>query len=251
MLVTGTTVLAGAGGNGYMFRYTDAQPWWNPIPINTPRHVGQSVSGMASSPTTVFAGTNTGIYRSTDEGLSWKKTIVSIPPLTIQVLLLFHGTTLYAVTTSPISSALFMSSDEGETWNSTGAFAQPNVFAIAIVGETLYLGRPDGLWKAPVSGLLTSVVGQTMAPSTFTLDQNYPNPFNPATSIRFVIPADGRTTLTVYNILGKNVGTVVDQFLPRGEHVYRFDGTRLSSGVYFYRLESRNVSLVHSMVLMK
>ena len=50
MLTVGNTVLAAAGANGYMFRYTDAQPWWNPIPINTPRRVGQTVSGMASSP---------------------------------------------------------------------------------------------------------------------------------------------------------------------------------------------------------
>ncbi len=74
-------------------------------------------------------------------------------------------------------------------------------------------------------------------PKTFALDQNYPNPFNPTTTIRFQLPSPGKVTLSVYDILGKLVATVVDENLAAGYYDRRFDATSLASGVYFYRLQ--------------
>jgi len=75
------------------------------------------------------------------------------------------------------------------------------------------------------------------APREFTLSQNYPNPFNPATTIEFTIPEDGRVSLKIYDIIGREVETLVDESRKAG--VYQqavFDGTRFASGVYFYRM---------------
>ncbi len=87
--------------------------------------------------------------------------------------------------------------------------------------------------------------------STRFLEQNYPNPFNPMTVIRYYVPGDMRVRLTVYDILGQEVATLVDQEHMPGAYVVDFDGSRLSSGVYFYRINSRNFSETRKFVLVK
>jgi photosystem II stability/assembly factor-like uncharacterized protein len=251
MLAVGNTVLAGAGSNGYMFRYTDAQPWWNPIPINTPRSVGQSVWGMASSATTVVAGTNKGIYRSTDDGVSWERTSASIPQFTFTIHPAYYQTTFFAVTTTPLSSSLLKSSDEGRTWESLGVFPIPNVLDIAIVGETMYLGGAGGLWRAPLSLLLADVSEAAVTPLSFRLEQNYPNPFNPSTTISYSLPHFSFVTLTVYNALGQHVAQLVNEQQQTGYHDVVFRGDGLASGVYVYRIQAGDLMASKKLLLLK
>ena len=73
-------------------------------------------------------------------------------------------------------------------------------------------------------------------PSEFELYQNYPNPFNPTTVIKFKVKSPKFINLTVYNIEGKKISTLVNEKLNAGEYEYTFDGSGLPSGVYFYRL---------------
>jgi hypothetical protein len=84
------------------------------------------------------------------------------------------------------------------------------------------------------------------------LNQNYPNPFNPTTTIEFTLAEDGMTTLKVYDMLGKEVTTLVDEDLEAGVlHQATFNASRLSSGMYFYRLENGNQTQVRKLMLMK
>ena len=89
-------------------------------------------------------------------------------------------------------------------------------------------------------------------PEQFTLSQNYPNPFNPTTNIPFSLPTANRVTLTVYNVLGQQVATLVNnkQFTA-GQHTIGFDASRLSSGMYIYRIEAGNFVQSKSMMLIK
>jgi len=74
-------------------------------------------------------------------------------------------------------------------------------------------------------------------PAKFALDQNYPNPFNPVTNISFTIPNDGFVTLKVYDILGREVATLLNrELLVEGSSSFPFNGSSVASGVYFYRL---------------
>jgi hypothetical protein len=74
-------------------------------------------------------------------------------------------------------------------------------------------------------------------PDSYLLSQNYPNPFNPVTSIRYDIPKSSNVSLKVYDINGKEVTTLVDQIKEAGYYKVEFNGSNLSSGVYYYRLE--------------
>ena len=88
-------------------------------------------------------------------------------------------------------------------------------------------------------------------PASFELYQNYPNPFNPSTRIIFRLNETGITKLNVYNILGQKVESLINEELPAGTHQVTFDASKLSSGVYFYRLESGKFSSVRKMMVVK
>ena len=88
-------------------------------------------------------------------------------------------------------------------------------------------------------------------PDNFVLKQNYPNPFNPSTNITFVLPQSTKVQLTVYNMLGQKVQTLVDGNLTSGSHTVRFEASNLSSGIYIYQLRTPTTSLTQRMVLVK
>ena len=85
----------------------------------------------------------------------------------------------------------------------------------------------------------------------FALHQNFPNPFNPQTTIKFSLPEAQLVNLSVYNMLGQQVMTLVDRELPAGYHTAKWFAGDIASGVYIYKLTSGNKSLTQKMLLMK
>jgi len=107
-----------------------------------------------------------------------------------------------------------------------------------------------------ISFNLTSVNDSKIIPKDFKLFQNYPNPFNPSTTIRYTIPpntsANGaKTTLIIYDLLGRKVATLVNEFKQAGTYEIKFNAGRLASGVYFYRLSSGGFDAVRKLMLLK
>ncbi|MFZ4620772.1 MAG: phosphodiester glycosidase family protein [Bacteroidota bacterium] len=98
---------------------------------------------------------------------------------------------------------------------------------------------------------VTGIGGADFSPAMFQLHQNFPNPFNPVTTIQFDIPRTARTTLTVYDILGRAVSTIVDQDINAGRHSVNWDSSHISSGIYFYRLTSGNFVETKKMIVSK
>ncbi len=88
-------------------------------------------------------------------------------------------------------------------------------------------------------------------PVAYTLGQNFPNPFNPDTTINFTVPEHSAVTLTVYDMLGQKVGTLVDQVMPSGTYSVSWDGSGHSSGIYFYSLKAGNSYVTKRMTLIK
>lgn len=91
----------------------------------------------------------------------------------------------------------------------------------------------------------------TELPSEYSLSQNYPNPFNPSTNITFTLPQAGNVSLKVYDVLGKEVMTLADEFMQGGKYEVRMDASSLAGGVYFYKLVSGNFSETKRMLLVK
>ncbi|MBI2420209.1 MAG: carboxypeptidase regulatory-like domain-containing protein [Ignavibacteriales bacterium] len=101
---------------------------------------------------------------------------------------------------------------------------------------------------ATTNAVQSSVAGVV---ADFALSQNYPNPFNPSTTISYQIPVDAKVVLKVYNVLGKEVVTLVNGTQVAGQHSIKFNASALPSGVYIYKLEAGNFSSAKKLVLMK
>jgi hypothetical protein len=88
-------------------------------------------------------------------------------------------------------------------------------------------------------------------PVKFTLYQNYPNPFNPTTNIRWSIPESGKVKIIIYNLLGKEIATPVNEKLNAGTYEFVWDASEYSSGIYIYRIITDNFADTKKMVLVK
>ena len=92
---------------------------------------------------------------------------------------------------------------------------------------------------------------QNTLPKEYILAQNYPNPFNPSTMINYSMPKTGLVTIKVYNILGKEIATLVNGEKIAGNYSVQFSGSKLSSGVYFYRMQAGSFSQTKKLILLK
>ncbi|HAP35516.1 MAG TPA: hypothetical protein DCQ28_06075 [Bacteroidetes bacterium] len=153
-------------------------------------------------------------------------------------------------------------SNNGETvWLENAAGLLIDTVAIPALGnDTSYARVPDGssnfVKKSPVTkgttnGTGTFVHPKQIAANVYTLNQNYPNPFNPTTTITYQVAASTMVTLKIYDVVGREVATVVNQRQDAGEYRTTFNASALCNGVYFYRLNAGNYSEMKKMVLMK
>ena len=101
---------------------------------------------------------------------------------------------------------------------------------------------------------MTSVEGDeqgSVLPKPFELAQNFPNPFNPATEIQFSLPRKCDVKLEVFNILGQRIATLVNRPMEAGYHTATFDGSKVASGIYLYRLQAGDFVESKKMMLVK
>jgi hypothetical protein len=99
--------------------------------------------------------------------------------------------------------------------------------------------------------VVDGIADHATLPGTYQLEQNYPNPFNPSTKIDFTIPTSGPVQVKVYNVLGEEVATIVNETLAVGKHSVTFDASRLASGVYLYKITAGSFVNTKKMVLLK
>jgi hypothetical protein len=137
---------------------------------------------------------------------------------------------------------------------SGGAFTLSSTIAQPIAGSsgnginTVF----SGFWYSVQSSIVTSVERiEDAVPREFRLDQNYPNPFNPSTTIRFALPLSEYVTLTVYDLMGRKVATLIDDSFEPGEYAVVFDAAGIASGMYIYRIQAGAQVTTRRMILLK
>ena len=120
--------------------------------------------------------------------------------------------------------------------NNDNAYQTPSVWSHT------YTGKYDG-------DILSTE--ESLVATTFALERNYPNPFNPTTTIQYSLGLAGPTRLMIYDVLGRELVKLVDEYRPAGMHKVTWNASNMPSGVYFYRLESANFARTQKMILMK
>jgi Secretion system C-terminal sorting domain len=113
------------------------------------------------------------------------------------------------------------------------------------------LARKTGTTENSLDGPSSGVERISSLPGRFSLSQNYPNPFNPATEFQFTLPQERIVVLKIYDLLGREVSTLVNERMPVGNYTARWDASGFASGVYFYRLTAGDFESAKRMVLMK
>jgi len=213
---------------------------------------------------TFFIASNDYLYtdqaRSTDNGVTW--TNMPLGNMAYSYAENSQGH-LFAGTFN-FGSGVKRSTDYGESWESINSnIPAQDVRCVAIDGADFLYAGPWGysLFKTTTS-TVTSVETERQLPEAFYLEQNYPNPFNPSTKIKFSIPDVGSglalTVLKIYDILGNEITTLVNEYKTAGRYEVEFDSNRhsrgggnLTSGVYFYQLRYGEYLSTRKMILLK
>ncbi|RNC79662.1 MAG: T9SS C-terminal target domain-containing protein [Balneola sp.] len=158
------------------------------------------------------------------------------------------------------STTIYLSSNFGESFEFlteidsriTGLYKKPKSSLLYTLSEeelfevNTQTGTITSIKKLPVSNEVVTEV-----PNSVVLHQNYPNPFNPVTNITFELNKTEEVKLSIYDVLGRSVATLVDERRSAGLHTLSFDASNLPSGIYFYRLETKTQSLVKKLTLLK
>ena len=150
-----------------------------------------------------------------------------------------------------------LSKFDGNNWtvyNDTNSGLPGNyVYSIVIDSSgDKWLATNGGLAVFNENGIVTKIENPiSFIPTDFALSQNYPNPFNPTTTINYSVPKSGLVTIKVYDILGRQVRTLVHVEKPAGNYSVKFSGNNLSSGIYFYRMQSGAFSQTKKLILLK
>jgi hypothetical protein len=141
----------------------------------------------------------------------------------------------------------------GAGWTATSAgLTNRSVYSLVASSTYLFAGTAyGGVWKRPLSEMVSVKEVSSGPPAAYALAQNYPNPFNPGTTIKYELPKASTAYLCVYDMLGREVSVLVDERKEAGIHEARFDGSNLASGVYLYRLTAGNFVQTRKLLLVR
>jgi hypothetical protein len=150
---------------------------------------------------------------------------------------------------------VYRSTDGGDNWISV--YSNSNTLVDVDFPDNMS-GCLTG-WAAGYGGTIAKMTGtltgagenQIKIPDNYSLNQNYPNPFNPVTKISYAIPKQGFVTLKVFDMLGREAAVLVNETKQAGSYTVEFNASELTSGVYFYRLETSAYSEIKKMILLK
>jgi len=190
------------------------------------------------------------LYYSTDFGNSWVK---ADSGLGVHPSKLSSGhNKLFCIAGF---SELYIKSDSGDVWElfMDGMGSDVEVSEIYVGNDYIFAGtETTNLWRYPASILSVKDISNGETVTNFDLQQNYPNPFNPSTIIQYVIGSRQFISLKVYDLLGKEIATLVNTEKPAGHYKVEWDASSLSSGIYFYQLRAGgNFAQTKKMILMQ
>jgi ligand-binding sensor domain-containing protein len=286
LIIIDSSIYAGTFGNG-LYKSSNNGNSWTKISYSLP---SQTVYKLAKLNEYLLCGTSSGIYKTSDDGTSWEL-FFSIKPEAIFVTSdddIYVGTTYdgaflsrdkgqtwisltgYGLLAGMVNTfgedlvgniyagtymvGVYVTLDDGNTWSKLNdglPYLDIHAFLSSLDGY-MYAGTiGGGLYRSidPISSIKSGENNFNL--ESFTLSQNYPNPFNPSTVISYQLPVIGFVTLKVYNILGREIATLVNEEKPAGEYKVEFNGNNLPSGIYFYQLKAGSFAEIRKMVLLK
>jgi hypothetical protein len=228
-------------------------PSWKPIGLT-----GMWGNLLAAIDTNVFAGTSSGVHLYSGSSTTWLPRNNGLPSGSRAYALVAVRRTLFV----GIAGGVYKSENLGQSWQQVNDanIAGLSVYALGATETDLLAATSNGSWRRSLSEL-TSVEDIGQVPQHFHLYQNYPNPFNPETEISFGLPEPSDVTITIIDLLGRDVATIASGHYNAGYRRLRWDGVdangnKVGSGIYFYRITAigesgKQFSKVMKLLLLK
>jgi photosystem II stability/assembly factor-like uncharacterized protein len=187
------------------------------------------------------------VLKTINGGYNW--TVVLEDTNQINKISFVNSNTGYALRNPNI---LFRTSNGGATWSKQIPDSSRTLLGINFLNAyTGWLVGNNGIILRTTNGGSTFINQNNTVPYTYSLSQNYPNPFNPSTNIRYAIPKSGMVRLVVFDALGREVETLVNESLKPGTYESKFNGANYPSGIYFYKLRAEGFTETKKMLLIK
>ena len=246
---SGMKLLAGTQGGG-IFLSTNNGGTWKAVNSGYTRTYALS---FGVDHTNIFVGSDSGgVFLSTNGGISWSEVNAGLLNHPVWSIIVVPGDTvsnLFAGT----DDGVFFSANYGTNWTKLdSSLANTNVWSLFANKTNLLAGTDEGVLSRSISYIITSLNNPSInLPERFSLSQNYPNPFNPTTTISFVLPTRSFVSLKVFDMLGREVSTIVSGELQAGSYTQRWNAANMASGVYFYRLQAGTYSETKKLLLLK
>jgi hypothetical protein len=242
LAVNGNNIFAGGGypGPGAYLSTNNGANW-------TLSLTNEYVSSLAVNENSVYAGTqNHGVYLSTNNGTNWTQTSLNIqfvPSLAASGNNIFAGT----------GNGVYVSNDNGANWTQRNeGLGNIVVHVFCIINNYIFAGTDgNSVYRRPLSELIGIQPISNVVPNQFSLSQNYPNPFNPTTKIQFALPKSSFAKIVVYDALGRDMETLVNEQLNTGTYEAEWNASNYPSGVYYYKLTAGDYMETKKMMLLK
>ncbi len=230
-----------------VFKCTNWDSAWVPVYQTKPICYDISFSDVNTG---VICGNMGALKRTSNGGQNW----VNVNPgnnIIFQSVQLVNASKGYLVGNS---GTIFKTTNAGINWylqNSQTTWYLNDVHVMTDDNSGYIVGDFGTILKTTNGGVTFIDPQHNPVPGHYSLEQNYPNPFNPATTIKFALPVSGNVTLKVFDVTGRLVAEIVNGNLQAGLHEINFNSAKLSSGTYFYKLETKGFTDIKKMVLIK
>jgi photosystem II stability/assembly factor-like uncharacterized protein len=213
-----------------------------------------NLTGIVTTPS---YGSN--YFRTTNGGNNWQLINMSSTFYLTRFFNINNSNTWYACKSNIVNEAIFKSTDNGLSWitmtipetipraiaNMDLVWKDNKVYAYSIANGGYVYKLADSVQLIGVNDPSSNI------PTVFSLSQNYPNPFNPVTQINYTVPKTSMVKMVIYDVIGREVITLVNDVKVPGNYSVSFDGSNLASGVYFYKMISGDFTDVKKMVVLK
>jgi len=210
---------------------------------------------FTSVPGYVFVAGSRGVTRYTESSQAWDKinTGVQQPYLFVRALAVTKEGYLLRGSNYSYSGTVYLSKDNGDHWiNRSQGLPSESIFGFAIDSKGNIFAATYGKGVFISNPQITSVYNyKNGIEFNFQLKQNYPNPFNPTTKINYSIPQRSFVTIKIYNLLGTEVAILVAEEKLAGSYEVEFNGSKFSSGVYFYSIQAGSFTETKKFILLK
>jgi ligand-binding sensor domain-containing protein len=197
----------------------------------------------------IFVVSLDGMFISTNEGINWSTINSGLNYRNINSLAA-SATNIFA---GSCGGGVYLSTNNGSNWTTINT-GLTNLFIqkLFIDGSYIYAGTVNGIvWRRELSQVITSLNDEDEIVNQFVFEQNYPNPFNPNTAIEYSLFENSFVILKVYDMLGSEVALLINEEKAAGKYRVDFDASKLSTGVYIYKLTAGSFSSTKKMLVTK